>query len=243
MADQLENDEIKDAGADAANAADASDAQSTGGLNPDELAPELREAYASMQADYTRKRQEAEAELAPIVELRNALADPESRKDVLGAMLQELSPEDSAEILRLAGLAGDAEPRADDEDYVDPLEQRLDSLEQTIQGAQTEQQAAEQREQVLEHFDRGVAAIAEREGRELSEPEQEAVWAFMIQDQNLDVDAAYKQMLKAVDAAAQARKTVARRPPNGAPGEAKVDLDDPEARRRYMQDLVEAAAS
>jgi len=206
----------------------------TDSYNPDDLPEEAREAYTAaykrLQADYTRKTQsvaEERQEAQQAQRIMQALGDPNQAPEVLRALGYDLE---------------DEEP--DEDDYVDP-DERIGRIEQAL----AEQQQNAQYAALVEAEEASIAdqieALEEQEGRQFDDQEI-ALLAQAAQANSgpngPDVRSAHDVYSQAVAKRNEAYLQSKRAPkvPAGGPGEAKVDLNDDNARREYMQRIMES---
>lgn len=214
----------------------AQDSSFTESYNPDELPEEARAAYESaykrLQADYTRKTQEAsqqrrEAEQA--MQFVSALRNPTTQAQALEALGLEL---DGGE---------------DDDDLYDDPDERLDRLEQAI--AQRDEQAQQQAtmEQEAGFIDDELQRLAGSEGRDLDDREVEVIVSYALSnrldDGTPNVEAGFRA-LSALYADSQKRYLESKKnapvPGLGTAADKRHDLNSEAGRKAAMAEVAAA---
>lgn len=151
-----------------------------------------------------------------------------------------------AQMQALQQLGVEVEVQEGEEDYLD-AEERLEKLEARL--AEREQAEEDARFQQLEetYIDSTLKEIEGKEKVQLSDSEARFIInnavANRLQDGKPNLQGAFDDLkgIKSADRESyRASKKNAPRAPVGTAGEDKIDLSNPDARRKYMAELVEA---
>lgn len=208
-------------------------------FNPDEIPEELRGAYDSMRADYTRKTQE-------IAEQRR---EAEQAQSLISSLQNPLT---QAEALRALGLEldeGDDALSSNEDEYVDP-EDEIRQIKAYLAEQEQEKVIMQAEEAFLDNLARDIDGLEQREKRQLTDDEQAFILshaqAQLADGETPNVQAAYA-MLNNIATSARERYVASKKQaplaPLGAPGDKKINLDDPEERVQALARIAEANLS
>jgi len=167
--------------------------------------------------------------------------------------LYEAAQEGHPEALELLGIEQPGQPTDDDENYIDPDEQRwaeFDQLKEHLSQRDEEQEQAQIYEQEAAHIDDALDSLESELGFELSQEDVDFIVDRAVtnrgEDGLPDVTAAGKAFLKSLESARdrymEQRKN-APKAPVGSPGEENIDLRDDESRRRELARTMESEGS
>lgn len=192
-----------------------------------------------------------QAETAPETDWKQRYEDlrPEfdRRNELLSAAQGLHGPEAQAEALRQFGVELEQEEAESlDNDFADPMEEIQKIKEQLAQRDESAK-AEEFNRLEAEYIDKTVEELEAKHGIELSDKAYDTVvnnaLAHRLNDDRPDIEGAFSTLLALQDEARKSHvesKKNAPKAPVGAPGEEKIDLRDPEARRKYMAEIIEA---
>jgi hypothetical protein len=205
-------------------------------FDPASLPDELRPAYKQLQADYTRKTQtlaEQRREAETYKQWVEALRNPETQAEALEALGLELAEQ---------------EPEEDDEEFVDPLEQRLAALEGYLAEQGQVQMTQAQQEAELDYLESEFEGLEKDIGRQLEEDEIQVIGQLAnsrrSQEGLPDVRGSYEFLYNDFLPKRKQGWVSTKKAPQVVSGQSATkvpDLDDRRSRQDYMaQKLAEA---
>lgn len=189
--------------------------------------PDYQQRYESQQGALTQAQQEA-AEYRRIVEGARQ-GDPQAL-ELLGIELQD-------------------EEGLEDDEYVDPTEQKLTQIEEYLTGQQREAEARQLQEAETQWIGDQLKAAEKEAGLELSEQQVRFVTGAALADRGEDgapnVAGAFKDFQAALEADREAylKSKKAPKAPVGGPGEEKIDLSNDDDRKAAMARIMEVEGS
>lgn len=172
-------------------------------------------------------------------------------QQLLAAARGEHGPEAQINALRQLGVEAEMEqeqePEEEDE-WVDP-EDRISKMEQRLSEREEREEQAHFQQMETEFIESTLDQIEQQEGVKLSDEEAELVTtnalANRLDNGEPNLKGAF-DALKGIKSAARDEYLASKKAPRapvGTAGEEKIDLSDPDARQKYMTEVMDAEGS
>lgn len=147
----------------------------------------------------------------------------------------------------LQHLGYDTEGDDEEEDYVDPNDQRLASIEQWATQQQQAQQQAEMADLENQLFAQEIASVEKSEGRKLTDQELDAIWDLgqrRLDHEGIPQFQDAHKFLSGLVESRQKEYVKSKKAPSvdlGQPGSESIDLSDESKRLGASAELIQAA--